>query len=73
MFIFPLVRKALTKYVSTSSVNISEGDFLVAESFFLVAVGHHQAVAKAARQVTTCDLGRIPPPEDRSLITGMPS
>ena len=44
-----------------------EGDFLVAEDVLLVAVGHHQAVAKADRQVTTHSLGRIPPPEDRIL------
>ena len=58
----------MTKYCErASSVNIAEGDFLVAEDVLLVAVGHHQVVANAVRQVTTCGLGRILPPEDRSL------
>ena len=35
---------------------------IVAENLLLVAVGHHQVVAKAIRQVTTCGLGRAPPP-----------
>ena len=53
--------------MSTSSVNFAVGDLIVAENLLLVAVGHHQVVAKAVRQVTTCGLGRVPPPEGRSL------
>ena len=58
----------MTKYCErASSVNVAEGDFLVAEDVLLVAVGHHQAIAKAVREATPCSLGRIPPPEDRIL------
>ena len=53
-----------------SSVNVAEGDFIVAEDVLLVAVGHHQAVAKAVREATPCSLDRIPPPEDRTFVTG---
>ena len=67
MFIFSFLESIDEYCERTSSVNVAEGDLLVAESFFLVAVGHHQVVAKAVRQVTTCSFGRIPPPEDRSL------
>ena len=63
----------IDEIVSTRSVNIMEGDLIVAEFFFLVAVGHHQVVAKAVGQATTRSLGRVPPPEGRSLLTGMPS
>ena len=71
---FSFFRKELTNNNErASSVNVAEGDLMVAEEVLLVAMGHHQAVAKAVRQVTTCDLSRILPPEDRSLITGTPS
>ena len=64
----------MTKYCErASSVNVAEEDLIVAEVLLLVAVGHHQVVAKAVRQVTTCGLGRIPPPEDRSFVTGRPN
>ena len=56
-----------------SSVNVTEGGFLVAEDVLLVAVGHHQAIAKAVREATPCSLGRVPPLEGRSLLTGTPS
>ena len=58
----------IEEIVSTCSVNIPEGDFIVAKSFFLVAVGHHQAVAKADRQVTTCSLDRVPPPGGQKFV-----
>ena len=63
----------IDEIVSTRSVNIAEGDLIVAEFFFLVAVVHHQVVAKAVRQVTTCGLGRVPPPGGQKFVTGMPS
>ena len=63
----------IDEIVSTSSVNVAEGDLIVAEVLVLEAVGHHQVVAKAVRQATTCSFGRVPPPEDRSLVTGTPS
>ena len=67
MFIFSF-QEILDEYCErASSVNVAEGDFLVAEDVLLVAVGHHQAVAKAVREATPCSLGRIPPPVDRSL------
>ena len=53
--------------MSTSSVNIAEGDLIVAEVLLLVAVVHHQTVARLPGQVTTCSLGRAPPLEDRIL------
>ena len=43
---------------------------LVAEDVLLVAVGHHQAIAKAVREATPCSLGRILPPADRTFVTG---
>ena len=69
---FSFFRKALTKYVSISSVNVAEGDLTVAEFFFLVAVGHHQVVAKAVRQATTCSLSN-PAPGGQKFVTGSPS
>ena len=72
MFIFSFL-ESIDYNVSTSSVNIAEGSLIIAEDVLLVAMGHHQVVAKAVRQVTTCGLGRVPPPEDRSLLTGTPS
>ena len=58
----------MTKYYErASSINVAEGGFLVAEDVLLVAVGHHQAVAKAVREATPHSLGRIPPPVDRIL------
>ena len=65
-FIFSF--RKLTKLVSTCSDNIVEGDFIVAKDVLLVAVGHHQAVAKADRQVTTCSLGRVPPPGGQKFV-----
>ena len=59
--------------MSTRSVNIAEGDLIVAEYLVLVAMVHHQVVAKAVRQVTTCDLGRALPPGGQKFVTGMPS
>ena len=71
MFIFPFLGKHLTKYYElTGSDNVAEADLLVVEDVLLVAVGHHQAVAKAVREATPCSLGRIPHPEDRTFVTG---
>ena len=65
---FSFFRNELTKYCElTGSDNVAEGGFLVAEDVLLVAMGHHQAVAKAVREATPCSLGRIPPQVDRSL------
>ena len=46
---------------------------IVAEDVLLVAVGHHQAVAKAVREATSCSLGRIPPPGGQKFVTASPS
>ena len=56
--------------MSTCSVNIAEGSLIVAKDVLLVAMGHHQAVAKAVREATPCSFGRIPPPEDKMFVTG---
>ena len=34
----------------------------------LVAVGHHQAIAKAVREATPCSSDRIPPPVDKTFV-----
>ena len=44
----------------------------MAEFFFLMVVDHHQAVAEAVREATPCDLSRIPPPVDKTFVTGTP-
>ena len=43
-YLFFLFREIWTIIVSTSSVNIAEGDLIVAEDLVLVALVHHQVV-----------------------------
>ena len=72
MFIFSF-GKSIDEYCERApSVNVAEEDLIVAEVLLLVAVGHHQVVAKAVRQNTTCGLGRAPPPGGQKFVTGMP-
>ena len=72
MFIFSFLGKHLTKYCGHASPdNVVEEDLLiVAEDVRLVAVGHHQAVAEAVREATPCSSDRIPPPVDKTFVTG---
>ena len=69
MFIFSF-QEILDEYCErASSVNVMEEDLIVAEFFFLVAVGHHQVVAKAVRQAMTCSLSN-PAPGGQKFVTG---
>ena len=58
--------------VSTCSVNIVEGDLIVAEVLVLVALVHHQVVCQAVRQATTCSLGGAPLAGGQKFVTGTP-
>ena len=69
MFIFSFLESIDKYYERASSVNVAEGDLTVAEFFFLVAVGHHQVVAKAVGQATTRSLSN-PAPGGQKFVTG---
>ena len=70
MFIFSFLGKHSRKYCGCASPdNVAEEDLLiVAEDVLLVAVGHHQAIAKAVREATPCSSSRIPSPVDRTFV-----
>ena len=58
----------IDEIVSTRSVNIAEGDLIVAEYLVLVAVVHHQVVCHELSGKSQSAASAKPPcPEDRSL------